>query len=276
MQPRELVECGVDYITCTAPVGDMARCLLNEAKSNLESEATAGNEVRKWRGLGYAGLSCGGASYGLGPQGCLARLSSGAAKENWRSLFAASKNCSRIDLQFTVKFEMSATEVVADCWAVVLDHWMKHPHLKEPKLVSGPLGPQSISLGSRQSERCGRIYDKGVESKLDYYQDAARFEAEFKGRVSQVIARTLTQKPDTGAEVLPYVLAFFQKYQLSPALGPLMPAHVSVGAKTPDCGRKLAYLDKCIRPMVRALISRGMREEVLEALGLSESGPSGP
>lgn len=256
--------------------------LLDVAKENLEREAAAGNEVRKWRGLGYHGLSCGSVSFGVGANGVLARLSSAVAQENWKTLFQWGSNCTRIDLQATVRLNSNSANFIASRWEEARAHWLNHKHLSEPHLRSGPNGAQTIELGSRQSERCGRIYDKFVESKLDHYKQAVRFEAEFKGKVSNTIVRALVQDSRPFPDVIPHVLGFFRKQRVNLELAKHEPVFLKVPTTASDRSRKLIYLQNCIKPIVLALISSGGRDEVLSALGLSASleldqvGPHGP
>lgn len=272
----ELIDFGVDYITCTAKPGTKAALLLEQAQLSLTDEAESGNEVKKWRGQGYAGLSAGAVSYGVGFQGCMARLSSGLAQRDWRKFYEVSDNCSRIDLQITTKFELAATDVVSECWSIVQAHWLSHRHLREPEVHCGPNGPHSISIGSRASDRCGRIYDKWHESKLEFYRDAVRFEAEFKGRVSKSLAATLCRSTCTMSSVAPHVLGFFRKSRIALELFSYGPIQLCCPKKPTDARRRLQYLHKSVRPLIMSLIAQGFEREVLEAIGLVDHGGPSP
>lgn len=271
----ELVDFGVDYITCTAKPGTKGTLLAEQAKLSLTDEAESGNEVKKWRGQGYSGLSSGAVSFGVGPQGTLARLSSGLAQRDWQKFYAVSDNCSRIDLQVTARFDFTATEVVSECWSILRAHWLKHSHLREPEVHCGPNGPHSISIGSRASDRCGRIYNKGHESKLDHYRDAVRFEGEFKGRVSRALAANLNRTGSRLPFVAPHILGLFRKSRLELGLFLHEPLQLCCPKKPSDATRRLRYLHTAVRPLIMSLIAQGFESEVLEALGLMDQrGPS--
>jgi hypothetical protein len=263
-----IIDYGVDYITVTATVPPRTKSLIDVAKENLQAEVNAGNEVREWRGLGYHGLTSGGASYGVGPQGVIARLTSGTAREGWRTLFSWGSKCTRLDLQLTVREPRLSTEVIGSQWENVLAWWNKSKGRAEPKLFVGPRGPESISVGSRQSDSCGRIYDKGVESKLEYYQNAVRYEVEFKGQRSNVLTSILVGQPRELAHVEPHVSRFFRKRHVSIPVCPGEELRILLPAPESDCTRKLAYLRKSVNPMIKFLISQGRIAEVIEALEL--------
>lgn len=262
-------------MTCTARPGTGGSRLADVARLSLEDEVASGNEVKRWRGLGYAGLSAGAVSYGIGPQGTLVRLSSGVAQRDWQKVYAVADNCTRLDLQVTTRFALSSTEVIAECWSMVKSHWEKHRHLRQPEVHCGPHGPHSISIGSRASDRCGRIYDKGHESKLDHYKNAVRLEGEFKGRVSKVLAAKLSPTPCELSDVGPHVLALLQKSSIDLELFSQRPVQTCCPKKPSDAVRRLRYLHTAIRPLIMTLIAQGMEREVLEALGLlDQRGPS--
>jgi len=292
-----LLECGVDYITVTATQQPQITSLVNVAKENLEAEARAGNEVKDWRGQFYVGQYAGSASFGVGPQGALARLSSGVAKMNWSTLFSSGMKCTRLDLQATIKGSSAPSELVGKCWNLVLDHWQNQRQEKKPKLVSGPYGPESIYLGSRQSERYGRIYDKFAESKLDHYTQSVRFEVEYKGKSAHRLASRLCAMPHRFTDVTTPLQVYFEKRGLSPWLTDVgqvfagtcgrcsikaryncigsncsgeLPGAQDLPRSSSDAERKLRYLSKSIRPMVSLLVRHYGREAVLQALGLPE------
>jgi len=236
----------------------------------VASEISCGNEVHKWQGLGYHGRYAGSASFGVGPQGVLVRASSGLASENWRRLAQWSTNVTRIDVQVTLLTRHGPDAYLQKRWAEARQNWLDHQHLKEPRLRSGVNGAETIELGSRTSERCGRIYDKGKETKLDHYRNCVRCEAEFKGKVAKAVTADILRKPDTSVSVIPHVLGFFRKQRVFLDLAKHEPTFVKGCPKISDRAKKLLYLQKSIRPLVLNLINGGDAQEVVEALGLRQ------
>jgi len=258
----------VDYITVTAKRRLESATLLSEAKANLQREAQEGNEVKKWRGLGYSGLVCGAASYGVGPQGVIARITGGSSKSAWRTLYQSGTRCTRIDVQCTVVFDVEPEKRIAEDWQAVVQRWSELKNAKEPKLRSGPFGPETIEIGSRQSERFGRIYDKRKESKLDHYRNAVRFEVEYKGSLAGVVARSLIDGDPAPTSTIPHVTRFFRKYAVSLGLPIGQPQLICSPPRLSDASSKLRYLHSSIRPLVQFLISHGRIHEIYQALEL--------
>jgi hypothetical protein len=263
-----VIDFGVDYITVTAQSKAASAALTSVGKNNLAIEAAAGNEVKPWRGLGYHGFFSGGVSFGVGPQGSLVRLSSGTAKEHWQEVWSCAEHCTRIDVQVTIAREQPPSAVLAKHWAIVRKEWLKRPTRKEPKMIAGPRGVQTLSLGSRQSERYGRIYDKFEETKLDHYRNAVRYEVELKGKRSQVFAGALARSPRALHSISSQVTGFFRKHSLELPVETYPYSHLSVPTNISDDSRRLRYLGTSVKPLVSGLISRGRLNECLEALGL--------
>lgn len=266
--PNELIECGVDYITVTATRPPRSATLYDVAKEHLQREAEEGNEVRRWKGLTYSGYICGSVQLGTGPQGTIARVTGGTAKEAWRELYHWSSKCTRIDVQATIRVEGDPADRIQQDWETVCARWAELKNAKEPKLRVGPLGPETIEIGSRQSERFGRIYDKRKESKLDHYQQAVRFEVEYKGSLAGVVSRALIAEAPAVAATIPHISSFFRRYRVELPVQMHVSSLISAPRKESDATKKIRYLHTSIRPLVQFLISRGMEPEVREALGL--------
>lgn len=252
----------------TATRAPRTTSLLAVAKQNLLAEAQAGNEMKRWRGLGYAGFVSGGASYGVGPQGVIARLTGGSSAESWRTLYHWGAKCTRIDLQCTVRLDSDPAERIAQDWETVVKRWKELKRAHEPHLHCGPYGPETIEIGSRQSERFGRIYDKRKESKLDHYSKAVRWEVEFKGSVAGMVAKHLVDEGLAFTGIAPHVVGFFSKYRVSLPAVQNFSAHTCAPRRETDVTKKIRYLHTSIRPLVQFLISSGRVQEVYQALEL--------
>lgn len=265
-----VLDCGVDYITSTATHQPFIRRLYDVGYLLIESEASEGNSVRKWRGLGYAGTVCGSVSVGIGEQGAIVRLSSGVARDEWVKPFLCSTNTTRLDVQVTVRFGVEASVKLREHWEAIGRVRQKMAKPQKAKLISDHAGPQTIMLGSRSSDRYGRIYDKGLESQLPELQGAVRYEMETKNIVASTLAKILAQEPLERARVIPPLLQWIQK-----RTGPLgLATYSAEGVPCPGKSRaghdKIRWIGTSVRPCVTELVRLGRLKEVIEALGLSE------
>jgi hypothetical protein len=209
-------------------------------------------------------------------------LSSGLAADHWWSLYPFSTNCSRIDLQFTVNSGRPVKHVLLKVWKDAIDESQKRKRALKLKQILSPGQPETVMIGSRQSERYGRAYDKGVESGLDHYAGCVRFEGEFKGSWAKRVCRALATKPRERHAVVPFVLDFFSKNGVSvqSALGGSALSYKALetlvctypsdsrGTVSKSKARSLRWLQVSCRPVVQRLIAAGLSKELYSALGL--------
>lgn len=267
----EIVECGVDYITATATHAPRSIELRTIGYENIEREAANGNDVKKWRTLGYVGRHCGSASVGVGEQGTIVRLSSAVAREYWQEAFAFSTNVTRLDLQVTVRLKQPSSTTVKQVWSQALKHAAKLKRPAKLHMRGSPLALETIEFGSRQSDRYGRCYDKYIESGLDHYLNCVRFELELKRRWAISTARALAphaSKDNLGAGL---VAQFFGVRGVS-LPSPVCSSEIVIfTAPNSDASNKLVYFRKCVRSPVQKCIEHYGLSEVLDALGISET-----
>lgn len=161
-----LLEVGVDYLTVTADGG--ARGALVEARviALYRDELRAGNFVRPWGMAGYTGFRVGQVEYGTRHDGCVARLRGKLAADHWPKFFAAADNCSRIDEQITVRAGGGARALLRNEYRRALRRHHTNAAAGEVDYRQSTDGGATLYLGKRVSGRFGRVYDKGVQSKL--------------------------------------------------------------------------------------------------------------
>jgi DNA relaxase NicK len=136
------------------------------------------------------------------------------------------------------------------------------------RLVKDTNGGQTLYFGARSSERFGRIYDKGRESRSCAAGLWWRWECEFKQRVSAMLSRGLVSSADPTSYIRGLVTDFYYKrcgLRLTKISCPVIynePPDRSVGEK------QLHWLACGVRPTLAKLIDHYGRERVLTALGL--------
>jgi hypothetical protein len=94
----------------------------------------------------------------------------------------------RIDFAFDVLNSGDTTAHIADAWRAV--HGQKGKRVTS--FINSATG-STFYIGSRQSEKMVRIYDKGQQLGMDI--DWLRFELELKGNAARVLAHTLAADP---------------------------------------------------------------------------------
>jgi len=231
---------------------------------------------------GYRGQSCGQASWGKRYDGSIVRLSNKMAAQYWAQLSHFANNITRLDLQVTTRPK--------DGPALTLSRY--HNRIRRAaklpgrppkfKCIYGPSGPETLYLGSRQSDWFGRIYDKGVESGLPEYKGALRYEVELKRDVSSQVCAILDSVPDAEALMSQLVYKFVSVRTRGVSWRPAAPESQAPGyvrhrSLDRDKGeyRKELWLRFCVGPAVRRMVDCGREQDIIEWLGLSLKSDSG-
>jgi hypothetical protein len=105
--------------------------------------------------------------------------------ERLTKLLATCATCSRID----IAIDVTSIRLVKDLIACIKDDKVK-THVKKWGVIEGNDGGTTLYVGSRDSERMLRIYDKAVEQGLTG-QTWDRIELEVKGQAAHRLARAL-------------------------------------------------------------------------------------
>lgn len=274
-------DAGVDYLTVTfndrrtEPVLGIRLGLVTAA------ELKAGSDEKPWTAMGYVGRCVGGLQWGQRHDGWIVRLSGPCAYEHWKPFARMSTNCSRIDLQVTMRFESEVSGILSSAYRRMAAHKRKSKRNPAVSLWSHCDGPSTVYSGKRCSDLFARIYDKGAESKLDHYQNCVRYEIEVKGPLAQQVMSRCLRSESASAEALLYCWSLFRNRGLNPPWASDDAAMFHRPRSRPDVARRLEWLTTGVRGTVASLVESGYYNEVLEALGLTEgaqaqTGPCGP
>lgn len=265
-----LLSVGVDYLTVIETRGIMAADLASCASSLFRNEVERGNVSKGWGMAGFSGFQAGQIQIGKRDDEILVRLSSNLAQRSWRQCYLLATNVSRMDLQVTVNWGKDCGPIIRRQHRQAL-RWSKSSNAgTKVRYISSNDGGQTVYLGSRESMRFGRIYDKGVESGLAQFANAVRYEVEFKGKLAQLVASDMASTHAEMSSTVGKVSRFF--YDRGVPLQGLQKAHQheSCHRIRSDHSQSLLWLRESVRPCLRRLIRAGKRAEVFEALGLSD------
>lgn len=264
----EVVESGVDWITVTASGSVQGDLLRHRAQSIFQTEIEAGNECRPWGHKGYEGFTVGHAELGTRLDSTIVRLHGVLARESWWDVFEVATNCSRLDLQVTVRVAGSQPCRMVNRCLTVARHHKLHGKAQTWHLRRDSNRGDTVEFGRRVSDLFLRCYCKECESGLDYYKGCFRCEAELKRFVARSVATSLSD----GRSVFEGSQGIL--HQIAKTRGIVLPTF-EAGQTTsclPNRGgdrqKWLAWLQKCVRPHVQREISRGGLNDVLTALGL--------
>lgn len=263
-----LVECGVDWLTATARPGTRARGLAAASNGWLDDRATEGYIVKPWNWNGYRGRVVDGCSVGTRDDGSIVRLSGSMAMRHWVSTMVFCDNVSRLDLQATVLDRQGEHDWAAIAFAKVADH---------PKVVSGLMRTKytvstpdgaTCNVGSRSSDKFLRLYDKTAESQGEYPPRCWRYEIEYKDTRAHRAANQIFTSRDPGLMTFNAVQTVYADLGINvPTSGPHFGWRDAGYRHVTDDERRMAWVARCIRPVIRRLVEAYDAETIAEMLG---------
>lgn len=264
-----MVAATVDWVSATSVSHRPTGALATYSRHLVTREATLGNPRRTWAFFGYLGEASGRCEWGQRRDGTLVRVQSDLASEVWRCILDLASNISRIDLALTVWY--------AEPMGGLTDEYERAVQ-QRAKQVGRPItlgrwhsakGGETLYIGSRSSERFARIYNKYAQSDSADYQNAWRYEVEFKGDAANTISRALACSTDPTSSIRDTVLDYFSRYgcHLPIEAGSLAVRDRHRMDTTTDA-KRLRWLRQAVGPSVVDLASRVGYRSVLEALGI--------
>jgi DNA relaxase NicK len=258
---------GVDYIRLTA--GDHKPLQAWEAivLPELLAEMQAGRKIHARSLFGYTGKMGEHAFVGAGDRGCMIQLSGNMAWSRWADAARHSRKCTRIDLQVTRPVDVEPGEYIREMYAMARMARKREGRQPEPQLVDTPSGAKMLTIGSRQSELYGRMYDKFRESKVESYKGTVRWEIEAKGQTAIDLCAWLLENKAEPYVVRHIVREFWDKRGMTTGWIDSevdSMSHPTTRTRTDDT--KLAWISTQVAPAMRVLFEHGRASDVIRAV----------
>jgi len=270
-RPATIIDCGVDWFTTTALDDATSTLLLLKADNIRYHEESLGFHIKPWRMAGYSGWRCGRLEFGERADGAIVRVSSALAALEWWGLYQITGRCSRIDLQATLRCENAPEAEVLTAWSRATAGYEGRKDGPKITMWSDNNQGATLYLGKRSSELYFRAYNKFAQSGDEYYENCVRVELEIKGDLTKsAIANLLTGS--TVQEQLLSQLANYMDNHLIPTKCVLtnLRSYYERPKIVNDDTQLLRWIEKQVKPTVQKLLERGLDNEVMDVLGLTE------
>lgn len=224
---------------------------------------------------GFSGFKVGDIEFATRGDEFMVRLMSGAAQRSWREVYELGSSVTRLDLQVTVEMHRDCQQLVWDYYRRANRKSLEKKRGPRNRVILGNDGGATLYCGERSSNRFGRCYAKGPQSKLAQFQTALRFELQLNGKLAKIVSTRLYSSKDERQFALDRSVSFFESRIGRVPIRTSMFINDSCSRKRSDVRQKLNWLATSVNPSVQLLIKLGYREEVLRALGLDKDGPRG-
>lgn len=267
------VQPSIDWITATSQDDNLAAQWYQIFRSYRQQQ-DAQYQIGDWNQFGYQGLKIGNMIWAYHPkQGALFTVMSHSADVYWQDIVGEHSRITRMDLAVTVEYARPLRNIAAKHFNMLQRHGLTTP---QKRYMQDAEGGQTLYVGSVHSEQMGRLYDKGVQSKLCPPGLCWRYEVMYRKPRSSVIANELSlMARQPGSDLHRSVAATVHNWFLSRAVKPhfyadgeVSKAEVSYTETSVD--RKLKWLQTQVKPSIAWLIMKGHHAEVYDALGLED------
>ena len=258
---------GLDWLTITGrdPHGDDFEFQdVCDWMDELEKE----KDRKPWKMLGYVGQICGPLAIGFRDDSSYICRISGAFADVAlvRLPWLATCHFTRVDYQVTSEGDYGK-DFVKGWYEKARVNKTLDRQMPEPTYWSSRMG-DTLYLGERSSAtKYLRLYDKGGEEGGQPGLKM-RWEVEFKRRAAPSAWKAWLDAPNRTAHIIDIVSAEFLARGINTKFGSVVAAGIQAEKPRPDSERQLAWLRRCVEPVVTRLVKRGFEDEVRRILFL--------
>jgi len=261
-------EAQLDYLSLTFRPGWNREAARARVETLQGAEDAEGERAVPFRLRGYHGVAVGRVAWGDRPDGSLLQLAGAPADLEASVLLPLASNCTRVDLAVTARVPKRLGSPVVKGYKAGLTY---QPERGKPPAYSllqhSQLGA-TLYVGSPDSDRRGRVYNKFTQSQQEYYAGCFRWECQLQRRLAPKAAARVLAQVDRKAYIKAYVARYFSERQVPVYFDPKAPdvALDTFRPRTSDLSRVM-WLGRAVAPVVQGLIARGRWAEVQAALG---------
>lgn len=272
----EVIDAGIDYISLTMRNDNPnIQAWTLAANAYLQEISAQGIEMNESRRLGYEGLAVGGSFVGKRERDTTAIYSGERAKSGFDRLYRADTHVSRIDMQVSFRFHFTTNNIAQMARNSVsrANAKISGARQRNATLMEDLRGGATCYVGTRTSEQFARIYNKDAESGKAEYERVWRYEVQLKNKLAVKLAEQVASATYTPSN---HSLVFVKQWLSHRGVQTPWKADAEVlplpkvSQQNTQLEEKLNWLRTQVRPSLRVLLKYGLRDAILEALGLQE------
>lgn len=194
MEEYDVIDAGVDYLTCTGSASGSALVLDQYASEYLREKRDAGETIRPASRFGFSGLRSDHFFTGLNDHGSIVIVSGAECGPLANDLILRSDNVSRIDLQVTLWCGGEQPHLGCELNSRTRAYLSQHKSRSTCGVrVEYPRG-ETFTFNKRVSDFHARVYDKATQGKLGPARTVWRYEIELKRKPALAAAYTLLRQ----------------------------------------------------------------------------------
>ena len=274
-----IVEAQPDWLT-GAVIGKRRGDELRELVTPWATQEEAdGNQITRWSVQSYQGHRCGRVGLGEGEgDRVLVQLSGDLAATHLHELLPMLDHLTRIDLAVTVRTPEPDFTVAENAFQMACWWYDEHPRSAVPWRIQHRTRGDTAYLGSRESDRFLRIYNKHLECRGHHdakgalrYDNCWRYELECKGHPASMIAALTDQADDPALYIRGAIGHYLHDHGIEPIYTDDTPSVILPGfSRRSDAESRLYNLGRNVRPSLDWLRDAGYADDAMAALGIGQ------
>jgi hypothetical protein len=265
----EIISMGVDWITATTKDVDAGVRLLTWASELCTWSMRVGHERRGWGMAGFQGVQAGQVQLGQRNHEAIVRLSSDLAAIEWRRCYALADSVTRFDVQCTTRSSRPAATRIRRDLTAATRRARRSARAATVTSLRCTDGGFTVYLGKRSSNVFGRIYDKGVQSGDQRWQNCVRHEVEYKGDAARLAIREVAARRHDCDGVAACLQGFFSDRSGSLEWLDDTRSQLTIPRHRRDELSFFRWLRHSVRSGAQRVVECGRGAELLDALGLA-------
>jgi hypothetical protein len=280
-----IIESQADWLTGACVTADRADALRTFATDLAHAEERDGNKLSRFAVQSYQGHRCGRVAVAEAEGGrTLIQLSGDLAAKQLTTVLPLLDHVTRLDIAVTVRTPERDPTVAENAWTLAAMFFDTHPRSAAPWRLQHKTKGDTTYVGSRNSDKFLRIYDKYAESVQQHdeksairYERCWRYEVEIKGKPSLLTAQRIVLDSHPDLYVRGAMRQYLKLHGIEPIYTDQSPFILLPGfTRRTDADSRLWNIATNVRPSLDWLRDAGYADDAIAALGLEALIPPRP
>ncbi len=268
-QSMPIVSSGFDWLTVTEVDGKFTEELFQTAMRIEKGEAGNGHTREDWSAMGYVGFKTGALKYGerRAVEGIMILSGPLAEKAGYSPKIRADR-VTRVDVQVTVRLDPPDPLLASRLQRKLQKIYRGKKRKPFLSLLQDQTG-DTLYVGKRGNDISLRFYDKSFQMNEQLTGVCWRYEVQYRREPAKKAMRLIKTADNPNLTVVGLIASEFEKRSIVVGFSSVHSVSaIEMGRELTTNDGKIAWLEKCVAPVITQLCFAGYEEQVINALSL--------